>query len=111
MPLGEQAFELDRADLRAVLLLLAALLGVLIVVERALHAVDGAVEEVDGRPQQVVEVGFEARVTQRRDQRVEDVGDGAADGIGLGQRPRVGLVLEGTVAVELELGEDVIGRR
>ena len=30
--------------------------------------------------------------------------------LGFGQRPGIGLVLEGTVAVELELGEDVIGR-
>ena len=27
-----------------------------------------------------------------------------------GERPRVGFVLEGAVAVELEFGEDVIGR-
>ena len=56
------------------------------------------------------EIGFEARVAERADEGVEDVGDGAGDRIGLGQRPRVGLVLEGTVAVELEFGEDVIGR-
>ena len=47
---------------------------------------------------------------ERRDQGVEDVGDGAGDGVGFGQRPRVGLVLEGTIAIELEFGEDVIGR-
>ena len=45
------------------------------------------------------------------DERVEDVGDGAADGVGFGQWPWVGLVLEGAVAVELEFGEDVVGRR
>ena len=33
------------------------------------------------------------------------------NGIGLGQRPRVGLALEGAVTVKHELGEDVIGRR
>ena len=44
------------------------------------------------------------------DQRIEDVGDGAGDGLGFGQRPRIGLVLEGTMAIELQLGEDVIGR-
>ena len=108
---GHKAFQFDGADLRAVLLLLAALLRVLVVVELALDAVGGAVEQVDRRPQQVLEVGFEARVTQRRDQRVEDVGHGAADGVGFGQRPRVGLVLEGAVAVELELGEQMIGGR
>ena len=60
--LGDEAFELDRADLRAVLLLLAALLRLLVVVELAFDPVDGAVEEIDGRPEQVLEVGFEARV-------------------------------------------------
>ena len=47
---------------------------------------------------------------ERRDERVEDVDDGAGDGLGFGQRPGVGLVLEGTMAIELQLGEDVIGR-
>ena len=42
---GEQAFEFDRADFGAVLFALAALLRVLVVVELALHAVDGAVKE------------------------------------------------------------------
>ena len=67
-------------------------------------------EEIDGRPQQVLKVGFEPCVVERRDQGVEDVGDGVGDGVGFGQRPRVGLVLEWTVAIELEFGEDVIGR-
>jgi hypothetical protein len=110
-PLRQQAFELDRANLRAVLFLLTALLGVLIVVELALHAINGAVEEVDRRPQQVVEILLEACLTQRRDQRVEDVGDSASDYIGFGQWPLVGLALEGTVTVKFELGEDMIGRR
>src|SRR6266404_7087040 len=84
--LCQQAFELDRADFGAVLLLLAALLGALVVVEFALDAAGGAMEEVDGRPQQVVEVGFEASISQGCDQSIEDVGDGAADDAGLGQR-------------------------
>jgi hypothetical protein len=67
-------------------------------------------EQVDGRPQQVVEVGFKASVAQGRNQGIEDVGDSAADEAGLRQRARIGLVLEGTPAVELELGEDVYGR-
>ena len=33
------------------------------------------------------------------------------DDVGFGQRPRIGFVLEWTIAVELELGEDVVGRR
>ena len=75
--------------------------AVLVIVELALHPVGGAMEQVDGRPEQVGEVRFEARVLQRRDQRIEDIGHGAADGLGFGQWPRVGLVLEGTVAMEL----------
>src|SRR5712671_720648 len=107
--LCEQAFELDRADFRAVLLLLAALLGALVVVEFALDAAGGAMEQVDGRPQQVVEIRFEASVTQRCDQGIEDVDDRALDNACLGQRARIGLILERTPAVELELGEDVCG--
>ena len=33
-----------------------------------------------------------------------------ATDVRFGQRPRVGFVLEGTIAVELEFGKDVIGR-
>ncbi len=95
---------------RAVLFPLAAALRLLVVVEFALDPVDGAVEEVDGRPEQVVEVGFEAGVAEGRDQGVEDVGDGAGDDVALRERSRIGFVLEGAVAVELEFGEDVVGR-
>ena len=108
--LGRQALEFDGPYLGAILLLLAAQLRLLVVVEFALDAVDGAVEEIDGRPEQVVEVGFEARVAQGRDQGVEDVGDGACDGVAFGKRPRIGLVVEGAVAVELKLAEEAIGR-
>ena len=107
--LGRQSLELDRSHLGAVLLALAAVLCLLVVVELAFDAVDGAVEEVDGRPEQVLEVRFEARVVQGRDQRVEDVCDGAGDGIAFGKRSRIGFVLKGTVAIELKLVEDVIG--
>ena len=51
LPLGDKALELDRADLRAVLLPMAAPLRLLIVVELALDAGDRAVEEIDGRPE------------------------------------------------------------
>ena len=37
------------------------------------------VEEIDGRPEEIVEVGFEAGVGQGRDQGVEHVGDDAGD--------------------------------
>ena len=45
----------------------------------------GAVEEVDRRPQQLVEVGLEPSVAQRRDEGVEDVGERALDPMFLGQ--------------------------
>ena len=87
------------------------LLRLLVVVEFALDAVGGAMEQVDGRPEQILEVGFEPGVAQRRDQGVEDIGDGAGDDLALGKRPRIGLVVEGTVAEELQFVEDVVGRR
>ena len=46
--LGHQSLQFHRADFRAVLVLLTAFLGVFVVVERALHPVGGAVEEIDG---------------------------------------------------------------
>jgi hypothetical protein len=89
---------------------MAALLCLFVVVEFTFDPLVGAVEEIDGRPQQVLEVGFEASFAQGSDECVEDVGDGTGDGTGFGKRSRVGLVLEGAIAVELELGKDVIGR-
>ena len=108
--LGRQSLELDRSHLGAVLFALAAVLCLLVVVELAFDATCGAVEEVDGRPEQVLEVRFEARVVQGRDQSVENVCDGAGHGVAFGKRSRIGLVLEGAVAIELEFVEDVIGR-
>ena len=109
LPFGGEAFELYRLHLRAVLFALAAALRLLIVVEFAFDPVGGPMEEVDGRPKEVIEVGFEAGVLKGDDQGVEDVGDGAGDGVAFGKRPRVGFVLEGTKAVELEFGQDVVG--
>src|SRR3546814_12169216 len=80
------------------------------VVEFAVYACGGAVEKIDGRPEQVVEVGFEAGVAAGDDQGVEDVGDGAGDDVAFGERPWVGFVLEGAEAVKLEFGADVVGR-
>ena len=58
--------------------------ALLVVVELAFDALDGAVEEIDRRPEQVLEIGFEARVGECRDECVEDVDDGAGDGLGFG---------------------------
>ena len=110
LPFGDKALELHRADLRAVLFLLAAPLRLLIVVELALEAGNRAVEEIDGRPEQLFEVGLEASVAQCGDEGVEDVGDGAGYSLRLRQRPRIGLVAERPEAIELEFMEDAVGR-
>jgi hypothetical protein len=49
-PLGDQALEFDRADFRAILLLLAALLRRYVVVEFALHPIGGAKRGRVGAP-------------------------------------------------------------
>ncbi len=108
--LGSETLQFDRADFGAVLVALAALLRLFVVVEFAFDAFVGAVEEIDGRPQEILEVGFEAGFAQARDECVEDVGDGRGDDTGFRQRSRVGFVLEGPIAVKLEFGKDVIGR-
>ena len=108
--LGQELLQLHRADLRAVLVTLAAFLRLFVVVELAFDPLGGAVEQLDGGPEQVVEVGLEAGVAQGGDQGVEDVGQCALDPALIGKRPGVGLVLEGTVAVELEFGEKRGGR-
>ena len=86
--LGSETLQFDRADFGAVLVALAALLRLFVVVEFAFDPLVGAVEEIDGRPQEVLEVGFEAGFAQGGDKGVEDVGDGAGDvrasGSGLG---------------------------
>ena len=110
LPLCREALQFDRADFRAILFLLAAPLRLLVVVEFAFDPARGAMEDVDGRPEQVFEVGFETGVGQRYDEGVEDVGDSAGDDLGFGQGPWIRFVLEGAIAVELEFVEDVIGR-
>ena len=84
--LGDEAFQFDRADFRAILIALAALLRLLVVVEFALDALVARWKRLTRRPQQVLEIGFETGVAQRRDQGVEDVGDGVGDGVRFRQR-------------------------
>ena len=108
---GRQALEFDRSHFRAVLLALALLLRLLVVVELAFDAVDGTMEQVDGRPEQIVKVRLEPCVAQCRDQGIEDIGDGDGDHLALGKRAWIGLVVEWAVAEELQFGENVIGRR
>ncbi len=109
MPALDQALELHRFDLGSVLFALEALLRLLIVVELPFDPLDGAVEHVDARPEQFVEVEIEAGIGHGGDERVEDVGDGAFDDTIFGGRSRIGFAFGGTPAVELQLGKDVVG--
>ena len=110
LALGGEILELDRLDLGAVLFALEAALGLLVVVQLPLDPQYGAVEDIGDRPEQVVEVGFEACVGQGGDEGVEDVGDRSRHVVAFGKRSRIGLVGEGTPAIELEFGEHVLGR-
>jgi len=58
-------------------------------------------EKIDGRPEQVLEIRFKASAAEG------DVDDRARDEARLGEKSRVGLVLEGTIAVKLQLGQSV----
>ena len=109
-PLGGEAFQFDRSDFGAVLLLLRALLRVLIRVEFARDAITGAVEQIHRRPQEIVEVGFETGFTKASDEGVEDVGERASHACLLGQGTRVALVLMRAAAVELQFVEEMAGR-
>ena len=106
MPSSDQPLELDGADFGAVLLVLAAPLRLLVAVELALGAVGGAVEEIDGAPEELFEVGLEARAIKRRGERIEDVDQRDLHGLLVRQGARVGFVLARPVAVERKLGDD-----
>jgi hypothetical protein len=109
---GREALQSDRAHLGAVLLLLASPLRLFVAVEFARDAIDREVKQIDDRPQQIFEVGFEPRVREGGDERVvEDVGDGSAGDLGIGRRPRVGFAFEWSMSIELEFGEQSVGRR
>ena len=105
------AFEFDGSNFGTVLLALTLPLRLFVVVELATDAVDGSVEQVDGRPEQIVEVRLEPRVAQRRDQGIEDIDDGTGNDPAVGKRPWIGLVVEGAVTEELLFGKNVFGRR
>ena len=107
----DQALELDRLDLGAVLLGLAAALRLLVAVELALDAVELAVEQVDERPQEIGEIVLEAGAGQHGAQRFDRIVELGLHGIGFGQWPRIGFVLAGAIAVEGQLVEQMRGRR
>jgi len=106
----DQAFELDRLDLGTVLLGLAAALRLLVAVELMLDAVELAVEQVDERPQEIGEIVLEPRAGQHRAEGFDYSVELGLHGIGFGQRPRIGVVLAGAIAVEGELVEQMRGR-
>jgi hypothetical protein len=107
----DEALELDRLDLRAVLLGLAAALRLLVEVELALDAIGLAVEQVDERPEEIGEIVLEARARQHGAEGLDHGVELAAYGVGLGQRARIGFVLAGAMAVERKLVEQMRGRR
>ena len=87
-----------------------AALRLFVVVELTIDSFGGALKEIDRGPQKVGKVRFEARVLQRDNERVKDVGNGSRDEATFGQWPAVGLVFEGAMAVELELLQEMLGR-
>ncbi len=107
----DQALELDRLDLGAVLLGLAAALRLLVAVELALDAVELAVEQVDERPQEIGEIVLEAGAGQHGAEGFDYLVELGLHGIGFGQGARIGFVLAGAIAVEGELVEQMRGRR
>ena len=66
-------------------------------------------EEVDRGPEEVVEVRLEARVRQRRNEGVKNVGDRAGGETGFRQGPRVGFIGEGAIAEELQFAQEMGG--
>ena len=71
-PLRGQTLEFDGADLGAVLLKLRAPLRLLVGIEIPGDPVDLAMEHIDERPQQLIEVVFEAGVGQHGGETVDD---------------------------------------
>ena len=83
-------------------------LGLFVVVERAFDPVQRTMEQIDGRPEEVFKIRFEAACRQGMQRSIEDVGDRTCDDTSVGERSRVGFVL-GAIAAKLELGQNVGG--
>ena len=68
-------------------------------------------EQVDHRPEHIGQVGLEARIGQHGDDGVEAVVQEPLGGLRLGQGPRIRLILEGAIAVQLQGLEKMRRRR
>ena len=106
---GDRAFQLDRLDLAAILFALHPLLRLLIVVEFALDPGPCVVEDIDDAPGKILKVGFDPRVDQAGDQRVEHLGDGAPGDAIVRQRAMIGFIVIGTMTVKLHFLKEVGG--
>ncbi|MEY9796384.1 hypothetical protein ABH984_004399 [Bradyrhizobium ottawaense] len=104
-----QALQFDGFHLAAVLFALGALLGQFIAVELSFDPVAGAVEDVHRRPEQVLEVGLKTGIGQLHHEGIEDVDDAAGEDSRFREPPGIGLIVEGTVAKELEFLEHLVG--
>src|SRR5690242_20175019 len=108
--LSREPFELNGLHFGAILLALALALGLFVGIERALDAINGAMEQADRRPEQILEVRFEPGVAQGRDQGVKDVGNGTRDGLAFRKRSWVRLVVERAIPEELQFAQNEISR-
>ena len=90
IPLGGEALQFDRTDFRAVLLLLAAPLRLLVVVQLALDPSIARWKRLTLDQSRSAEIGFEAGVAQEGDEGVEDIDDGGDDRLSFRQRPGSG---------------------
>lgn len=105
----DEPFKFDRLDLGAVLFALTPFLGILVIIEFALNAILGAVEEIGKLPAQILQIGLEPRVDQRRDEGIEHVGHGTCCQALVGQRSGIGFVAKGSVAEKGKFIEKVCG--
>ena len=88
--LTDQALKLDRLDLGAVLLGLAAALRLFVAVEFALDAVDLAVKQVHERPQEIGEIVLQAGAGEHGAEGFDRGVELALHDVGLGQGSRTG---------------------
>ena len=67
-------------------------------------------EQIDGRPEQILEIGLQPRFTEHFEQGIEDRRQRHLDDRLFRQGSRVGFVLEGAISEDLHLVDEAIGR-